>query len=103
MSHLNFDEVRSEALFVSALQPSDEPTAEHVRTEIMIMVRRFGVRGCAARMAQEYGDSPDSAIARMRWARRTVAATFPARPDRAPARVLVGAGHSDRASVAGAA
>ena len=92
MSYVNLDDVRSEALFVSVLQPSDEPTAECVRAEIVTMIRRLGARGCAARMAQEYGNAPDSAVTRMRWARMTVAATFARRPARTSTRTLVAAG-----------
>src|SRR3982751_2395510 len=39
MSHQNLNDVRSEALFASTLQPSDDPTAAHVRQEIMRTVR----------------------------------------------------------------
>jgi hypothetical protein len=35
-------------------------------------VRQFGVRGCADRMAQEFGDHPDAAVDRMRWIRQLV-------------------------------
>jgi hypothetical protein len=58
-----------EALFVSDLQPTDAPTADMVAEAINCTVRRFGVRGCAGRMAQEFGDHPDAAVARMRWVR----------------------------------
>ncbi len=33
-------------------------------------LRQFGVRGCAGRMAQEFGDHPDAAASRMRWVRQ---------------------------------
>jgi hypothetical protein len=33
-------------------------------------VRQFGISGCAAQMAQEFGDHPGAATGRMRWARR---------------------------------
>jgi hypothetical protein len=35
--------------------------------------QRFGARGCAGRMAQEFGDHPDAAAQRMRWARQLAA------------------------------
>jgi hypothetical protein len=60
---------RHEALFVSDLQPTDVPTAGMVAEAIERTVRRFGVRGCAGRMAQEFGDHPDAAATRMRWVR----------------------------------
>ena len=76
MSYQVLDDVRSEALFVSSLQPSDKPTAEQVRAEIMRTVRRLGTRGCAERTAQEFGDAPQSAVTRMRWARSVVGDVF---------------------------
>jgi len=76
---LNLNDVRSEALFASALQPSDQPTPAQVRDAITATVRRFGTHGCAARMAQEFGDEPQAAVNRMRWARQVIAESF-ARP-----------------------
>lgn len=58
----------NEALFVSELQPSDAPTAEMMAAAIDRTVQRYGTGGCAARMAQEFGDHPDAAAERMRWA-----------------------------------
>jgi hypothetical protein len=78
MSRLNLNDVRSEALFASALQPSDRPTPDQVRAAIMVTVRRFGSHGCAARMAQQFGDEPLAAVARMRWAREVIAQAFAA-------------------------
>lgn len=80
MSYLILNDVRSEALFASALQPSDKPTAVQIQAEIRHMVRQFGTRGCAARMAQQFGDAPQSAVIRMRWARQAVADAFAVRP-----------------------
>jgi hypothetical protein len=76
MHHISINAVRSEALFVSTLQRSDDPGAEQVRQAIARAVREFGSRGCAARMAQEFGDHPELAVARMRWARQMVDETF---------------------------
>lgn len=76
MSRINVNAVRCEALFVSALQPSDSPTSPVVREEIRRTVRSLGSRGCAARVAQEFGDHPESAILRMRWAREEVERAF---------------------------
>jgi hypothetical protein len=64
---------RREALFASALQPSDTPTADMIAGAITSAIHQFGPRGCAARMAQEFGDHPESAAARMRWARQLAA------------------------------
>lgn len=79
MHDLSVDVVRSEAVFVSALQPSDEPSAGQVKQVIARAVREFGARGCAERVAQEFGDHPEIAVARMRWARRLVDDAFGAR------------------------
>lgn len=65
---------RHEALFASELQPSDAPTGDVIASAITSSIQRFGSRGCAARMAQEFGDHPDVAAERMRWARRVAPA-----------------------------
>jgi hypothetical protein len=74
--NLGINTVRSEALFVSALQRSDDPDAGQVRQAIAGAVRAFGSRGCAARVAQEFGDHPETAVTRMRWACRLVDEMF---------------------------
>ena len=58
---------RRAALFASELQRSDAPTAAMAAQAITATVRRFGIHGCLSRMAQEFGDHPDAAAARMRW------------------------------------
>jgi hypothetical protein len=68
--------VRTDALFVSAVQRSDEPRAIQVREAVATAVRQFGPQGCAERVAEEFGDHPDIAAARMRWARRQIAQAF---------------------------
>lgn len=68
--------VRADALFASALQGSDEPSAVQVDQAIAAAVRAFGARGCAARVAQDYGDHPETAVERMRWARAMVVSAF---------------------------
>ncbi len=75
--HLSVSAVRADALFVSALQRSDEPTVEEVREAVARAVREFGRRGCAERVAQEFGDHPEIAVGRMRWARRLAGEAFP--------------------------
>jgi hypothetical protein len=60
---------RAEALFVSDLQPSDQPTPAQVAGAIEAsLVSRGGPKGCAAVMAAEYGEHPEAAATRMRWA-----------------------------------
>jgi len=65
--------VRCQALFSSALQPSDAPTASMVAAAISRAIQQFGIGGCAGRMAQEFGDHPDAAATRMRWVRQLLA------------------------------
>ena len=72
--HLSISTARAEALFASALQRSDDPSAAQVQQAIAAAVRAFGTRGCAARVAQAYGVHPETAVPRMRWARTVVAA-----------------------------
>ncbi len=77
MSATMLADARAEALFVSETQPSDGLTAEQVRAAVQAAVRRHRVRGCAGLVAYEFGEHPDVAAARMRWANTTVAASFP--------------------------
>jgi hypothetical protein len=86
ITNLNMNAVRSEALFVSPLQPSDDPSVKQVKQAIARAVRKVGGRGCAERVAQEFGDHPDLAVARMRWARGLVDETFGARRRARPPR-----------------
>jgi hypothetical protein len=59
----------AQALFTSSLQPSDRPTVEQAVAALRHSLRRHGgSRGCAAVYATEYGEHPDTAPARMRWA-----------------------------------
>jgi hypothetical protein len=71
------DCARMEALFVSEAQPSDTLTADQIQAAVRRAVRRHGVRGCAALVAYEFGEYPEEAAARMRWAGRLVAAAYP--------------------------
>lgn len=70
MTGLNMYDEHCEALFASALQRSDAPTAEVVADAISKTARALGSGGCASRMAQEFGDHPEAAAERMRWARQ---------------------------------
>jgi hypothetical protein len=69
---------RCEALFASALQQSDTPSADQVTAEISRVLGQLGEDGCASRMAQEFGDHPETACRRMQWARRLVSDIIPA-------------------------
>ncbi len=77
---LSISAARADALFASALQRSDEPSPVQVKQAIAAATRAFGDLGCAARVAQEYGEHPETAVARMRWARRAVAGAFGGSP-----------------------
>ena len=72
MTRLNVTDARCAALFASGLQRSDTPDADMVAEVISHAVRQFGTRGCAGRMAQEFGDHPEMAADRMRWVRQLV-------------------------------
>jgi hypothetical protein len=61
------------ASFVSALQRSDEPNASQIRRAVMVTLNAYRRAGCAGRVAQEFGDHPETAAVQMRWARATVA------------------------------
>lgn len=77
MARLNVNDARCEALFASTLQRSDAPTPRAVAEAIRAAVREFGTRGCAELMAQEFGDHPDAAAERMRWARQLLGDPLP--------------------------
>jgi hypothetical protein len=72
VTRLNVIEAQCEALFASALQPSDAPTADMVAEAVNRTVQQFGIGDCIGRMAQEFGDHPDTAAKRMRWTRRLI-------------------------------
>ena len=72
---LTISAARADALFASPLQRSDEPGPAQVHQAIAAAVAAFGIRGCAARVAQAYGEHPETAVQRMRWARAIVAGT----------------------------
>jgi hypothetical protein len=80
---ITLDEVRAEALFAGDLQPSEHPPAERVRESVTAILRRYGSQWCAARMAQEFGDHPEAAAARMVWALRVVQDCYPRHGGRA--------------------
>ena len=77
MPQNTFEAVRAEALFASTIQSSDQPTDVEVRGAVAATLRRFGIRGCAAVVASEYGEHPETACPRMAWALATVRATYP--------------------------
>jgi hypothetical protein len=82
--HISLSATRVDALFASPLQRSDDPGAWQVRQAIAAAVAAYGGPGCAARVAQSFGEHPETAVTRMRWARAMVAGAFggaqPAQP-----------------------
>ena len=73
-----FEAVRAEALFASTVQPCRSPSPDQIRRAVATTLQRLGVRGCAARVAGEFGDHPDTAVARMGWALATISTVYPA-------------------------
>jgi choline dehydrogenase-like flavoprotein len=78
MTSLSTDDVRTEALFVSDVQRSQEPTPEIIRAAVNATVDRLGEHGCAELVAQEFGEHPDCALGRMQWARTAVRLAYAA-------------------------
>ena len=70
------DDARCEALFASDMQRSQEPTPELIRAAVSATMDRLGPDGCAGLVAQEFGERPDCALWRMRWARSAVRLAF---------------------------
>ena len=90
MARLNMNDARCEALFASRLQRSDAPTPEALAEVIRRTVRQFGIAGCLSRMAQEFGDHPEAAAARMRWIRQLVSGMYAPAASRASRPVRLG-------------
>src|SRR4029077_3894450 len=88
---LTIGAVGANAVFASDLQRCDEPSAGQVRQAVAAAIRTLGWSGCAGRVAQEFGDRPETAVIRMRWARRVAreAFAYPA-PEQGPARAYAG-------------
>ena len=76
MHDLGFRGLHADALFASGVQRCDEPDAAKVRQAIAVAIRAFGRSGCAGRVAQEFGDHPETAVIRMRWARSAAGAAY---------------------------
>jgi hypothetical protein len=74
-----YDHVRAEALFVSYLQRSEQPTTTAVRRAVITSIRSYGPRGCAELVASEFGEHPDTAVPRMVWALEMVRSCYPMR------------------------
>jgi hypothetical protein len=66
------EDLAAEALFVSDLQPSQQPGRGAVEGAVTAMILRYGSDGCAAGVASEFGDHPDAAVCRMAWVRTSL-------------------------------
>ena len=76
MPCLSIDAFQADAVFASWLQRGDKPSAGQVRQAVAAAIRAFGYYGCAERLAQEFGDHPETAVIRMRWARAVAREAF---------------------------
>lgn len=75
---------RAEALFTSSLPTGAQVSRTEADHAIRIAVRRHGgVHGCAALVAATYGDYPETAVVRMRWAKHVMDDLYP-RPAASP-------------------
>jgi hypothetical protein len=80
---------RAAALFASDLPSGSRPDATSVENAIAVSVRRSGgTRGCVAALAAAYGDYPETAVVRMRWARSVVQSVYEPTPAPVPALAL---------------
>lgn len=67
----------AEVLFASALQESEHPSPTKVRATVtQLLARDHGREDCLACVATEAGSHPETYLPRMRWALRTVEATY---------------------------
>jgi hypothetical protein len=77
MSEQMLSLARAQALAVSERSTASALDRGSVDAAIRTTVRALGgVSGCVAALAQEFGDHPDTAPLRMRWARATVARVY---------------------------
>ena len=99
--HSDVGAVWADALFASVLQRSDESSTDQVRAAIAAAVRAYGSGGCLQRVAQEFGDHPEVAVARMRWARAVADEVFgsPSPPAQDSRRRRLGAPAADLCSL----
>src|SRR3954463_1133225 len=81
---------RAEALFASPLPTGSHPTPAQVSPAVAAAVRAHrGIHGCAIALAGAYGEHPETAAPRMRWALAVVHTlyTHPPAPWRPPHRL----------------
>jgi hypothetical protein len=81
---------RAAALFVSDLSTSAHLTDTDVEAAIRHSLRAHGgIRGCSADVAFAYGDRPELAAPRMRWARSVVESMYQRRVPVGPAQPVL--------------
>jgi hypothetical protein len=73
MYPISISAFQADALFASTLQRGDELNVGQIHQAIAVSLDTYGGAGCAGQVAQEFGDHPETAAARMRWAQATVA------------------------------
>ncbi len=71
----------AEALFASPVQPSDNPDLHAIGVWVSTTIVKLEIRGCASVVATEFGEHPDTAAIRMRWALDRVTSYFISRLD----------------------
>ena len=76
MPCLSVGAYQADAIFASGLQRGDEPSVGQVRQAVAAAMHALGYSGCAERVAQEFGDHPETAVIRMRWARAVAREAF---------------------------
>lgn len=76
IAYLSIGAVQSDAVFASGLQPYGECSAGQVQQAVAAAIEGYGCSGCAGRVAQEFGDHPETAVMRMRWARAVAREAF---------------------------
>ena len=81
MTHDQLIIARAEALFASDLSVHCRPSEGEVAAAIKTAVRAHGgIGGCAGEVGAAYGDYPELAAERMRWARQVIEATSSGQP-----------------------
>ncbi len=68
----------AEAIFASDLQPSRPVSAAEAWAAVTVAIARYGAQGCVELLAREYGDRPETAAPRMRFARELATTLAPA-------------------------
>jgi hypothetical protein len=72
---------RADALFASGLSAQRDYTTIEVTAAIRHAIgAHHGIRGCAGEVAAAYGEHPETAASRMRWARAVIEGIYARRP-----------------------